>query len=301
MVELITTPGVIKAVGDAVAGYAFGRVGDKIFDTFSAKWKITKILKDDRKFIKGQFEDIKLRSIVEVFLCTEIFRDSMFLYPVTNIPDDRATLLRERWERFCNKTEDQYELPGFDDELKDKLEACINNHNELINKNLLSESERIILKTMHRNQSDLLGYMGKTLDANSELQFQDSKLDYVHKQIEGILHALRMDVRHYKLLLLLYSIGILIVGIASIITLPDIIDKSVVVCASSILIIASLFALLLYLFTSTQKNVQNCEKRISTYMEALWEFHIISYHIQFKKSFFGDCCCISDAIKPSVE
>ena len=225
----------------------------------------------------------------------------MFLYPVTKIPDDRAALLWERWEQFCNKTKDKYKWSEVDDEFKVKLEACINNHNELVNKNLLSESERIILKTMHRNQSDLLGYMGKTLDENSELQFQDSKLDYVHKQIEGILHALRMDTRHYKLLLLLYSIGILIVGIASVITLPDIIDASIVVCTSSILIIALLFALLLYLFTSTQKNVQNCEKRISTYMEALWEFHIVSYHIQFKKSFFGDCCCISDAIKSSVE
>lgn len=295
MAEPITTLGVIKAIGEAVAGYAFGKAGDKFFDTFSAKWKIKKILKDDKKFIEGQFKDIEyeLRSVVEEFLFTEIFQDSMFLYPVTNIPDDRATLLWERWERFRNKTTDKYEWPVFDDEIKIKLEACINNHNELVNKNLLSESEGIILKTIHRNQSDLLGYIGKTLDANTELQFQDSKLDYTHKQIEGILHALRMDMRHYKFLLFLYSIGILIIELAAIIMLPKIIaalqysvaEQSVVVFNSIIFIVACLFMLLLGLFTSTLMNVKNCEKRISTHMETLWELHFRSYRILFEDSF----------------
>lgn len=299
MVELfaagIITAEVIKEISGAVAEYAFGRASDKILDNFSAKWKIKKILKDDRKFIEGQFKDIEydLYSVVEEFLFTEIFQDSMFLYPVTKIPDDRATLLWERWECFRNKTIDTYKWSAFDDEFKEKLVACINNHNELVNKNLLSESEGIILKTIHRNQSDLLGYIGKTLDANTELQFQDSQLDYTHKQIEGILHALRMDMRHYKFLLFLYSIGILIIELVSIVMLPNIVaalkdsvvDQPVLVFNAIILIIVFLFVLLLYLFSSTLINVRNCEKRISAHMETLWELHFKSYRILFEDSF----------------
>lgn len=298
MVELITAE-VIQAVGSVVAEYAFGRVGDNLLDSFSTKRKIKKILGDDKKFIEKQFknQERRLFIIVEEFLFKDIFQDPLFLYPVSNIPEDRAALLWERFYNYAKKANyDGIDIPSLEDECRIKLGACTNYHNELINKYLLSESERIILKTIHRNQSDLLGYIGKTLDSNSELQFENYKLDYTHKQIEGILHALRMDMRHYKFLLILYSIGIIIVELVSIIMLPRIIAilgnslavQSVAVFVTIVLIIALIFSLLLRLFYSTIKNVQNCERRISAYMEALWDLHFINYSIQVKSLFASD-------------
>ena len=204
MVEIITAE-VIKTVGIAVAEYAFGKVGDKFYETFSAKHKIKKILKEDKKYIEEQFESRDLETLhIEEFLFHEIFQNSIFLYPVSTIPKDRVELL---WRKYCAYMTDKHNTDSdnidIENEVIAKLGKCVNNHNELVNKHLLSESDRIILKTMQRSQSDLLGYIGQTLDANSELQSTHAKLDYTHKQVEGILHAFRMDMRHYKLLLML--------------------------------------------------------------------------------------------------
>lgn len=296
MIDFITTE-MIKAVGIAVSEYAFGRVGDHLFDTFSTKLKIKGILRKDEKFIERQFKNQKIELLIagKSFLFEEVFQDSIFLYPVSDIPESRSTLL---WQRYCNYIQkNQYDLSLSldDDTYKHKLVACVNNHNELVNKALLNDSERIILKTIDRNQSDLLGYIGKTLDANSNLQFENYNLDYAQKQIEGILHALRMDMRHYKLLLILYAIGILIITLTTILVLPQITllldslnENAFIAITPIMLIIAWLFALLLRLFFSTMKNVKMFEEKISTYMDALWHLHFTSYSKQFE-SLFTSC------------
>lgn len=286
MMELITTE-VIEFVGVAIAEYVFGKVGDCYFDSFLAKRKIKKILNEDKKFIDKQFDNLSdMDWDVHTFLFQDIFQDSLFLYPVSAIPEDRAKLL---WERFCNYLKNKRDfandnVSSLESEFKLKLELCVNKHNELVSKNLLSESERIILKTMNRNQLDILGYIGKTLDSNSELQFENHKLDYAHKQLEGILHALRMDMRHYKFLLMIYSIGILMLGIVSVIMLPTIInaERNLI---SIISILVLIFILLLVPYSSALKNVHICEKKISDYMELLWDLHFKSYEQQFKSVF----------------
>lgn len=283
MVNIITAT-IIKNVGDTIAQYAFGKLGDKFCDTFSAKIKIKKILKEDKKFIEKQFEKRELETLhVEEFLFQEIFQDSKFLYPVSAIPEDRVELL---WEMYCAYMMNKHDTHSENDVLfKSKLEKCVNKHNELVNTQYLSESDRIILKTMQRGQSDLLGYIGKTLDANSELQSNHAELDYTHKQIEGILHAFRMDMRHYKLLLMLNSVGIIIFAIISIIVLPRIIEN---ISTSNLLDFAFMPFILLFLtflFCISLRNVKNCENRIAKYMESLWEIHFANYKKQFNLLF----------------
>lgn len=290
MLERIPTK-VIKDVSISVAEYFLGKSGDNFFDTFSARHKIKKILIEDKTYIKKQFKKFNIISpdIIETFLFEDIFQDSIFLYPVSSIPEDRAKLL---WERFCIYIRENCDsdISSSLEDYRIALEECLNNHNKLIDKHLLSESDRIILKTIHRNQSDLFGYIGKTLDANSELQLESSILDYTHKQIEGILHALRMDMRHYKILLVLYSIGILVIEFVSIIILPKVIyalgssiaDYTAIVLASIIMmIIVFMFLLLLGLFLSTIRNIKICENRISAWMSDLWELHFTCYKSQF--------------------
>lgn len=283
MIELITAE-VIHSVGSAIAEYVFGKAADYYADKFWIKRKIKKILSEDKKFIDELFDGQKNMDLdVHTFLFNDIFQDSLFLYPISNIPEDRAKLL---WERFCGYLKNKQSFAGEDvssleSEFKIKLELCVNKHNELVSKNILNENERIILKTMHRNQLDIMGYIGKTLDSNSELQIENHKLDYAHKQLEGILHALRMDMRHYKFLLMVYSIGFLMLGINFVLILPEIMkvgrNQISVIC-----IFVLLFLLLLIPFVSAMKNVHNCENKISDYMSILWELHFKSYKKQYE-------------------
>lgn len=304
MVEIITAE-IIKAVGGTVAEYVFGKVGDKFYETRLASYKIKNILKADKKYIEQQFERNELETLhVEEFLFQEIFQDSIFLYPVSAIPKDRVKLL---WGKYRAYMTDKHNIDintvnENEDIIKSKLGKCVNNHNELVNKHLLSENDRIILKTMQRSQSDLLGYIGQTLDANSELQSTHAKLDYTHKQVEGILHAFRMDMRHYKLLLMLNLIGIIVFAIISIIVSPQIIGNlsdllleysdlntlNSILFISLVVVLAFVLLILIWLFFISLRNVQKCENRIVQYMESLWEIHFSNYKRRFDLLFETD-------------
>lgn len=100
----------------------------------------------------------------------------MFLYPVSDFPKEMFILLEKRFYAYAEKTD--WEISSID------LVDCVVKHNKLVNKYLLSDSERIMLKTIQRNQSDLLGYIGKTLDSNSELQIDNQSLDYTQNKLK---------------------------------------------------------------------------------------------------------------------
>ncbi len=285
----------IKEIGDVILGYVFGKVADELYDAALAKHKVKKILKKDEAYIKEQFktEDYYF---IKTFLVEKVYNDPAFLYPVSDLPEDKAKTL---WKQFCSYMEeaDRYRHFNIDDErLEDKLKACVDKHNELVNKFFLSEKERIILKIMHKNQTDLFGYIGETLTPNTQLQIEDCKLDYAHKQIEGILRAFRMDMRHHKIILSFCSVGILIITFIFVIMLPKIIDaatgtvagEDITVYLIILFIIIVVFSLLMFLFSHTIRAIRDYEKRIIRYMEDLWTVHFIRYEEQFKKLFMQD-------------
>lgn len=278
----VVTKEVVNKIGLAIGQYIFGRLRDDYFDNLTEKRKLIKILNKDKENIKQRFQNILKNEKIEIineFFFEDIFQDTMFLYPVSDLPSDRVDILKSRFLNYIKEIgwKDAPEISVSD------LVACVNKHNELIDKYLLSDSERIMLKTIQRNQSDLLGYIGKTLDSNSELQIEDKNLDYSSKQIEGILHAMRMDMKHYKLLMMFYSLGILILITIAIVILPKIIGASndlqsiarglIVIC---VFFVFALF-LLLFLFTLALKNVRIREEKILKYMELLWQLHFSRY------------------------
>ena len=290
--EIITASGlitaeVLKNIGSTVGQYIFGRVGDNYFDNFSAKRKLKKVLKEDEKNIEQQFQGKLEKTDIEKikkFFFEDAFQNAVFLYPVSVFPKERLDLLEKQFYAYVSETNFQNAL---EISVSD-LAKCINKHNELVSKYLLSESERIMLKTIQRDQSDLLGYTGKTLDSNSELQVEDLTLDYTHRQIEGILHAMRMDMQHYKFLMLLYSVGILIIIAIAIIILPQMLKAAndFNSISSSLIVVLVLFplatSLLLYLFVLSLRNVKIREEKILKYMELLWKLHFDRY-----TDFFG--------------
>lgn len=280
MIMEFFTKEIVKKVGLAIGQYIFGRARDDYFDNFAAKRKLIKILKKDEENIDQQFKKkIAKEEITKIkeFYFEDVFQDTMFLYPVSDIPKERVDILENRFLNYIKEIDwkDAPEISVSD------LTACVIKHNELVDKYLLSESERIVLKTIQRNQSDLLGYIGKTLDSNSELQIEDKNLDYSSKQIEGILHAIRMDMKHYKFLLMVYSLGILIVTAIAIVILPKIIDASNNLQIKELIVICIFFAfalfLLLYLFSLALKNIKIREEKILEYLDLLWRLHFARY------------------------
>lgn len=282
MISELITAEILKNVGLTIGQYIFGRVGDTYLDRFTAKRKLKRILKEDEKNIEQKFqenvEDAEIEKIKKFFF-EDIFQDVMFLYPVSDFPEEMSILLERRFHAYAAKTD--WEIRS-NISLSD-LVACVVKHNKLVNKYLLSDSERIMLKTIQRNQSDLLGYIGKTLDSNSELQIENQALDYTQKQIEGLLHAMRMDTKHYKLLMMIYSLGILVLITIAIITLPKILKASdnFQSISSGLVVVTIFFALaavlLLSLFFLSLTNVKIREKRILEYMELLWQLHFERY------------------------
>ena len=297
MIDIITAD-IILAVGTTVAEYTFGKVGDKCLDTFWSKHVISKILRNDKKFIRGQFENIHLEPThfhqeedIVSFFFKNIFQDSIFLYPVSSIPQDKSTLLFSRFREYFVIDED-WETSLLFKKVRLKLDACINHHNELVNKYFLTESERIILKSMHRNHSDLLGYLGNTLDSSSELLFKNNNLDYSHKQIESILHAFRMDMRHYRLSLMIYSIGLIIIACVAIMMVPSIVkigpylsienDLDLILVFLIPAAIAAIISwVLLLLRFSAKKKLDQYEEKVSEYMDYLWKLHFNFYKQNF--------------------
>ena len=225
--------------------------------------------------------------MVEGFLFNDIFQDQAFLYPVSSLPDDRVDLV---WDKYCKLGEEKIGSVCFLPEDKTLLVDCINNHNALIGKYLLNNSDRIMLGVLERDRSDIFGYIGKTLNSDSVFQYGNDCLDYVHKQIEGILHALRMDQRHYKILLVLYSVGIVAFSIILALVLPSAFPKltgsswsTALVLFAFVFFIAFIILFLFVLFMKSYQHVTRYENRITEYMEELWAIHFHYYQGLFNQ------------------
>lgn len=273
---------VVLPIAKTIGEFLFGRFGDSFIDTALIRRRTKKILLEDKKKINCLFQtEPEKAKIVEKLLFEDIFQDTAFLFPVTPLPDDKVELA---WGKYC-------ELDGKSEghsSLEDKalLIACIDNHNALIGKYLLDYSDRLLLGVLERDRADLFGYIGKTLNDESALQYNNERLDYLHKQLEGILHALRMDQRHYKILLALYSVAIIALTVILAVALPSVLPKLTWYNWQLLLILAVFlyaFLLLFVLFMKSYHRVEKYENRITYYVENLWTIHFNTYQGLFSE------------------
>jgi len=272
-----------KYVGDIVAQYAFGKIGDKVYNSSISKIQIHRILKKDRKLIEEKFTlygDRDFSKRIEDFLFKDVFQDSAFLYPTSPLPKDKEDLL---WDRFCSKKNDALDkaIKNNEESIKAQLFECVNYHNELVGKYILEEKESIMADMMQRNHSELLGYIGKTLEMNSEVQLENTEFDYTNRQLEGILRALRMDMRHYKALLMTYSFGILILASIALLVLPKMPYSTYGVAVTIIFTIA--IVVFIYLFVLSLKHMLKYERRVYLYTQELWEINFACYRTWINK------------------
>ena len=284
--SFVISSAIVVPIAKTIGSFLFGRIGNGFVDNALIRSKTKKILAEDRKRIKSLYKsEPEKANFVEKFLFDDIFQDTAFLYPVSILPDDKVELA---WDKFCKYREEtgaECIQPGD----KTLLADCINNHNSLIGKYLLNNSDRLLLGILERDHSDMFGYIGKTLNSDSDLQYSNDRLDYTHKQIEGVLHALRMDQRHYKILLALYSVGIVVLSIVLALVLPSILPKLTWYNWQLILILMLFlyaFLMLFVLFMKTYQRVAKYENRITEYMEELWTIHYNCYQSLFNQICF---------------
>lgn len=284
--SFMITSAIVVPIAKTIGSFLFGRIGDGFVDNALIRRKTKKILTEDRKKINSHFNtEPEKEKMVEDFLFNGIFQDQAFLYPVSTLPDDRVTLL---WEKYCIFGQERIESVPLLPEDKTRLVDCVNNHNALIGKFLLNNSDRLLLGVLERDRSDMFGYVGKTLNSDSDLQYSNDCLDYAHKQIEGVLHALRMDQRHYKILLMLYSVGFVAFSVILALVLPSVLPKltwsswsSVLTLSFFVFIIAFIIFFLFILFRKSYQRVTRYENRITGYMEELWAIHYRCYQSLF--------------------
>lgn len=269
--------------------YFFGKAFDRFINRTAMKRTVKHILKDDTVFINRAFSPLPVSPSeiekISAFLIDDVFQNRKYLYPTTSIPEEKESLL---WESFVENVSEKAQISISDTDeriFRTQLVNCVNHHNGLIDKYFLDEGDRIIVNAIEKNHSDLLGYIGQTMNSASELQSEEATLDYSHKQLEGVLHALRMDLRHHKLVLLLSLIGLFILSSLSVLIAPKLVqqidlsrfDSSLAAIMLPLTVFLLFFFILVLVILVERKIILRAEARISRYTESLWELHYSCY------------------------
>lgn len=292
----LTAGTAIQGIADTVGAYLFGKIGDRLIDRATMRHTVKRILKNDKRFIRKSFVELQVlphdAETIAKFLIDDVFQNKEYLYPTSSLPETKQELI---WTSFLEKQiiKDRNSLSESKiNAIKNTLIECVSHHNELIGKLLLDEGESVILKTIENNQMDLLGYIGRTLNSYAELQSDEIELDYSHKQLEGILHALRMDLRHHKLVLLLSIVGLFVFSFLMILIAPRLFHYANTSTFSTdglvseflILIFALSFAILIFVVIGEMTIIRKAESRINNKTELLWSLLFQYYKEEIIKS-----------------
>lgn len=250
-------------------GYALNKI--------MADWKSKAIIRKDRKFIKQQFPELKYSEYpIEEFFLEKVVRDARFLYSGSSLPPDKEDLLVNEFWKFIEyeKPEMDTETMIEDDSFKHRLVHCLNEHNRLMHEKLLTRSEKILAREI-KNKIDALGYAGHTLSSEADLLTSSPELEYAHQQIDGILRTLRMDLKFYRLMLLLCVAGTLILTSVLVIYYPkyQLMDTAMYVAVLFFTILLVLVMLAAWILM----KISSCEKRVTMYTDIVWKINIAGY------------------------
>jgi len=100
-------------------------------------------------------------------------------------------------------------------------------------------------------------------------------LEYTHRQIDGILRALRMDLRFYRLALVMCTIGLMVIAPIIVALYANYNSVHIAMIAATLCIVAGV-SILLFEVVAWWK-VLYCEKAIKKYTEALWQKNFERY------------------------
>lgn len=266
--------GVLMAIGQ----YCAGKGADRVLESIACKRTVRQILKKDRAYIRQIFfgkKSVK-GSNEENFLMDDTFQDPRFLYSGMELPERMQRELAQRYINFCAVRMNSMSSEDKVEESVKKLIFCVNYHNRLVHQYFLSNSERIIIKEIS-DKIDALGYAGATLDENGDYLSHNGELEYAHLQLDSIIHALRMDMKFYRLVMLIGIVGILVLVPVTIFQFSKFnYEVTTTLVATMNPLPFALLALLILTLSSLLK-IQKCERTVSEYSNQLWELNFLIY------------------------
>lgn len=270
----VAATALIEKIGPPIVECIFGKAGEAMLDRLSTRLAIKKIIRKDIKHIKEVFADKETSDNIESFFLNEIFQDKQFLFPGESLPSDKRHLLVQRYEVFQYQESLDSEYISYNGEFEDQLVDCVDFHNNLVHKTLLSSSDQILLRGV-QNKIDALGYTGRTLNPDTDLLSDNQNLAYTHQQVDGILHALRMDLKFYRLAFVICIIGVLaLIPAAVVLASRDISApatlSAAVLCILTLSVLASACLRTLY-------KMRKCETMVTKYTDALWDVNFAVY------------------------
>lgn len=273
--EPITSTALIKKIGAPIVECIFGKAGEAMLDRLSTRLAIKRIIRKDIKHIKEIFATGKPSAKeIEGFFLNDIFQDVQFLFPGESLPYAKRCLLMERYVDFC-KEHSHHDVPNVcSKDFVELLVRCVDYHNNLVHKTLLSSSEQVLLRGV-QNKIDALGYAGRTLNPDTDLLSDNQDLEYTHQQVDGILHALRMDLRFYRLAFVICIIGVLaLIPVAVVLASKDI--SAPATFSAAVLCILTLSVLALVCIQTLYK-MRKCETLVTKYTDELWDINFAVY------------------------
>lgn len=157
------------------------------------------------------------------------------------------------------------------------LEDCVQKHNVFVRQVVWSPAIQLAVKDI-KDYMTSTGYVGPTLDPTAEALSENSTLDYTHRQVDGILRALRMDLRFYRLTLLMCTIGLIIIA-PTFVALYSKYNSTYIAMIAAVLCLVAMVAVLPFAIVAWKKIIYN-ERLIQKYTEQLWERNFLKYSYQ---------------------
>lgn len=273
--DLLVMSTIAIPVGKAIGGYLMGKGGDYALEQASFKAKIKKIIRKDKKYIRHKFSDLKYREYpIEDFFLENIFQDQYFLYTFDSFPKEKSDKLYERFQGYVLGKDMDVSSICEDENFRSMIEDCVNYHNILVHQIMLNPSQRLLEKDM-KEYMTATGYVGHTLDPTAVALGDNPDLEYVHRQVDGILHALRMDLRFYRLALVMCTIGLMVIAPVMVALYANYKSVHIAMIAAALCIVAGIS--ILFFEVMAWEKVIYCEKTIKMYTDALWRKNFERY------------------------
>lgn len=273
--EPISTAVIAMSAGKAIGSYLMGKGSDQALKQASFKAKVKKIIRRDKKYIQRKFSNLKYREYpIEEFFLEKIFQDQFFLYPFDTCPQDKSDELYKRFQEYVLAKGMDLSSIYEDENFRTLLEDCVGYHNTLVHQTMLDPSQRLLEKDIKEYMA-ATGYAGHTLDPMAEALADNPDLEYTHRQTDGILRALRMDLRFHRLSLVMCTIGLMVIAPIVVALYANYNSEHIALIAAALCIVAGVSVLLFEVVAGWK--IIYCEKTIKKYTEALWQKNFERY------------------------
>lgn len=281
----------IEKALDLVVGFIIDYTGNTVFELWTEKRKIKKILKQDKKNIEKFFkvkEYSDLYNLIEQFIMFEAFKEPEFYSPFRLISKQEDEL----WHRFEMFIYNELGKEVTADNYKTNLIRCINNHNEAISKVMIDSGSVFQMKVNEKRYNsihNLLNQIVDTLDVDTRLQEGNDELSFLVEQIESIMKSYRMDInwfRRMQIINVLFTMTTLFLMVISVpVSLEYIGNRNAFPLMFIYLIVILLIFLVIGIYLS--KRLDKLEKTMEDVRQNLLKLHMDSYTKQMKQEKIG--------------